>query len=393
MKNLTVWTSRRNTGTLQQNELFVFNYLPDTPDSYAVSLTMPVRLQSWTNKTLHPVFQMNLPEGALLTAIQNAIAKIAGVDDLTLLRVVGSNLIGRNRFALPGEPNPSSSVKPEPLEEILKYPNTRELFQELMQKYALRSGVSGIQPKVLLDAKDRATVYSSSCIVKASGDDYPYLAANEFFCMTAAEKAGLPVPEFYLSDDSRLFVMKRFDIGDEGKYLGFEDLCALQGLDAEEKYMGSYERAVKTIHQYVSPEHRLKASEQFYSTLVLCVAVRNGDAHLKNFGVLYPDPTGSKQLAPAYDIVTTVAYIKKDVPALTLGGTKKWWSSKTLTKFGTTCCGLSSSATTAIQERVCQSVTQTKKELETYADHKPEFASVARSMIAAWERGLIFKEE
>ena len=33
--------------------------------------------------------------------------------------------------------------------------------------------------------------------------------------------------EFYISDDFKMFVMKRFDILEDGTYLGFEDMCVL----------------------------------------------------------------------------------------------------------------------------------------------------------------------
>ena len=390
MKNsLVVWTAGNKSGILEQDEEYVFNYLADTSDRYSVSLTMPVRLKSWTHKDLHPVFQMNLPEGALLTAIKNALAKIARVDELTLLRIVGANQIGRNRFALREEKSPAFKTSPESLEEILCYPDTGELFNELMQKYAMNSGVSGIQPKVMLDAKDRATVHSSSYIVKAWGEDYPSLAANEYFCMKAVQRAGLPVPEFYLSENGRLFVMKRFDITDTGEYVGFEDMCALQGLGTEDKYTGSYERVVKTINDYVSPKYRQIAREQFFAVLTLSVMLRNGDAHLKNFGVLYADPTeGETKLAPVYDIVTTTAYIDKDVPALTIGGTKKWWDRKMLEKFGVAHCGLSVSRIAGIISKSGDAVLNIKPELKRYIKDHPEFSSVGGSMLKAWDAGV-----
>ncbi len=394
MKNsLAVWTAGRRSGILEQGEEYVFNYLGDTLDRDAVSLTMPVRLQSWIHKTLHPVFQMNLPEGALLAAIKNALAKIARVDDLTLLRVVGTNQIGRNRFALPEEQSPSFKSSPESLEDILHYPDTGELFNELMHKYAMHSGVSGIQPKVMLDAKDRATVHSASYIVKSWGADYPCLAANEYFCMKVVQRAGLPAPEFYISDDGGLFVMKRFDMTGMGEYVGFEDMCALQGLDTEDKYSGSYERVVKTINDYVSPRYRQIAREQFFSTLALSVILRNGDAHLKNFGVLYADPTeGKTKLAPVYDIVTTTAYISKDVPALTLGGSKKWWDRKMLEKFGLAHCGLSSSRVAGIISKSCNAVSDVKPELQRYVKDNPEFSSIGGNMLKAWEDGLMLRK-
>ncbi|MBU2623156.1 MAG: type II toxin-antitoxin system HipA family toxin [Proteobacteria bacterium] len=390
MKNsLVVWTAGNKSGILEQDEEYVFNYLADTSDRYSVSLTMPVRLKSWTHKDLHPVFQMNLPEGALLAAIKNALAKIARVDELTLLRVVGANQIGRNRFALREEKSPAFKTSPESLEDILCYPDTGELFNELMQKYAMSSGVSGIQPKVMLDAKDRATVHSSSYIVKSWGEDYPSLAANEYFCMKAVQRAGLPVPEFYLSENGRLFVMKRFDITDTGEYVGFEDMCALQGLGTEDKYTGSYERMVKTINDYVSPKYRQIAREQFFAVLTLSVMLRNGDAHLKNFGVLYADPTeGETKLAPVYDIVTTTAYIGKDVPALTIGGTKKWWDRKMLEKFGVAHCGLSVSRIAGIISKSGDAVLNIKPELKRYIKDHPEFSSVGGSMLKAWDAGV-----
>lgn len=390
MKNsLVVWTAGNKSGILEQDEEYVFNYLADTSDRYSVSLTMPVRLKSWTHKNLHPVFQMNLPEGALLTAIKNALAKIARVDELTLLRIVGANQIGRNRFALREEKSPAFKTSPESLEDLLCYPDTGELFNELMQKYAMNSGVSGIQPKVMLDAKDRATVHSSSYIVKSWGEDYPFLAANEYFCMKAVQRAGLPVPEFYLSENGRLFVMKRFDITDTGEYVGFEDMCALQGLGTEDKYTGSYERMVKTINDYVSPKYRQIAREQFFAVLTLSVMLRNGDAHLKNFGVLYADPTeGETKLAPVYDIVTTTAYIGKDVPALTIGGTKKWWDRKMLEKFGVAHCGLSVSRIAGIISKSGDAVLNIKPELKRYIKDHPEFSSVGGSMLKAWDAGV-----
>ena len=391
-QTLAVWTSGVRTGLLEQRELFVFDYERHVPNSHSVSLTMPVRLQSWASRSLHPVFQMNLPEGALLEAIRNAIAKLVGVDDLTLLRVVGTNLIGRNRFAASDEPEPSPEPSIESLTDILKYPDTSDLFHDLMQKYALRSGVSGVQPKVLLETRERATIHTDSWIVKSSGEDYPYLATNEYFCMTAVKKAGLTVPDFHLSEDGRLFVMKRFDRDAKREFLGFEDFCALQGLDTVEKYSGSYERAVKTINQFVSPQNRQKAREQFFATLALSVILRNGDAHLKNFGVLYADPIDDQRtLAPVYDIVTTVAYIPKDIPALTLEGTKKWWGRQTLTRFGIVQCGLSASDIVALLERLTDAVEDTRKKLQRHIRRTPLFKTIGDAMLNAWNQGLLLK--
>jgi serine/threonine protein kinase HipA of HipAB toxin-antitoxin module len=44
---------------------------------------------------------------------------------------------------------------------------------------------------------------------------------------------------------------------------------------------------------------------QLFAMVVLCCAVENGDAHLKNFAVLYEHTEGLVQLAPVYDIIAT----------------------------------------------------------------------------------------
>ena len=74
--------------------------------------------------------------------------------------------------------------------------------------------------------------------------------------------------------------------------------------------------------------------------LVINTHLQNGDAHLKNFGVVYNDETDVK-LSPAYDVVSTSCYIRNDVGALTMMGSKKWWSQKFLIQFAQTSCDIS----------------------------------------------------
>lgn len=392
MSALVVWAADHQAGLLdrsgdQSRYVFTCDPAAETPGAQ-VSLTMPVRLESWLSRDLHPIFQMNLPEGALLDAVRRAIAKLAGEDDLTILRVTGGNQVGRNRFSLVGEDAPGIVETKESLDELLSYPDTVELFQELVTKYALRSGVSGVQPKVLLEATDRGTATVGNYIVKSWGADYPQLAANEFFCMTAAKRAGLPVPEFHLAENGGLFVMKRFDVAADGAPIGFEDMCCLQALGTNQKYSSSYERVAKSIRDFVSTEFRPAAREQFFATLVLSNIVRNGDAHLKNFGVLYDQPGATVRLAPVYDVVTTTAYISKDVPALTLAGTKKWWSVKMLEQFAVVHLALTAGKVGQIIEEVAEAVAGTRGMLSTYTKDHPEFRKAGEAMLAAWESGL-----
>lgn len=390
VSSLAVWAAGRRSGLLarERRQEYVFAYSPEAEAAAQVSLTMPVRLESWVSRELHPVFQMNLPEGALLEAIRRAIAKVVGEDDLAILRVTGGNQVGRNRFALPDEESPGIAETPESLDKLLTYPDTRDLFHELVARYALRSGISGVQPKVMLEASERGTLRSSGYIVKSWGTDYPCLAANEYFCLTAAKRGGLPVPDFFLSDNGGLFIMRRFDVSPDGASLGFEDLCSLQALGTAQKYASSYERVAKSIRDFISGDHLRTAREQFLAMLVLSIMLRNGDAHLKNFGVLYQTPLGAVALAPVYDVVTTTVYLRKDVPALTLAGTKKWWPRKMLERFAVAHLSLPIGAVSDTFSRMAEAVIETRKMIPAYLTKHPEFREIGELMMAEWDEGV-----
>jgi serine/threonine-protein kinase HipA len=218
--------------------------------------------------------------------------------------------------------------------------------------------------------------------------DFPQLAANEYFCMTAAKRAELSVPDFSLSANGGLFVMKRFDMTEVGETLGFEDFCSLQALGTDRKYNSTYERMARTIKDFVSPEHLSVAREQFFATLVLSAMVRNGDAHLKNFGVLYRHPHGPVTLAPVYDIVTTTAYLQNDVPALHLAGTKKWWSRKVLERFALQALSLPAKQATQIIDKVAEAVIEAAKLIPPYIRENPDFEEIGSRMLSIWQDGV-----
>jgi len=180
-----------------------------------------------------------------------------------------------------------------------------------------------VQPKVLVPEQS-----TQSLIVKSGLDAFPGLAINEFVCMSIVRMAGVPVPEFHLSDDGELFVMRRFDRPPDGRILGFEDMLALAGRNTEQKYTGSYELVLRLLKLYCSPEHLPAARQQLFDMVVLSCLLGNGDAHMKNFGVLYDGISGAVRMAPAYDIVCTRVYILDDNLALDLAGNRSFFAAR-----------------------------------------------------------------
>jgi len=201
--------------------------------------------------------------------------------------------------------------------------------------------------------------------------------------MSAARRAGLPVAEFHLADNGGLFVMRRFDRTDDGP-LGFEDMCSLQALGTAQKYSSTYERVAKTLKNFIVSEHLPAARKQFFATLVLSSMVGNGDAHLKNFGVLYSADQTRAVMAPVYDVVTTRAYLPQDVPALALSGTKKWWPRRMLEQFAVSRLSLTRSEIDQIFEQLATAVMETRTTIPAYIADHPEFREVGERMMEVW---------
>jgi serine/threonine-protein kinase HipA len=359
-----------------------------------------VRLASWDTKAgLAPIFEMNLPEGALRERLQRMFAKATGAfDDLDLLEVVGGSQIGRIRYSELGRAL-EENVPAQPVDEILHARRGDDLFEYLLTRFAPHSGLSGVQPKVMIRAHDRKpsdqknlarrspTIQSATHIVKLwDPEEYPELAANEFYCLTAAKKLGLAVPHFELSDDGGALVIERFDLVDDN-YLGFEDFCVLNALGTRQKYEGSYEtRLFKRLRDFVDPIELPAANEQLFQLFALNCAIRNGDAHLKNFGITYRDVNGAAVLAPVYDIVNTTAYIPPDMMALTLEGSKRWPDRARLTRLGQLRAGLSLPRVSAIFEKVADALADTSPVMSRY--FRADKFEVGKRMRAAWESGV-----
>jgi serine/threonine-protein kinase HipA len=336
--SMKVTTPQGSSGLILSGaEDYLFRYHDDADVRAAISLLMPIRLDEYRSRDLHPVFQMNLPEGYVLEQLRNRLAKLVNVDPMLLLALSGSSapigrvavsskavddLLERQRF--PGER----------LEEILAWDGAEDIFAGLVDRYILRAGISGVQPKVMVpehisDNTQRFTSKTSDLIIKSGRADFPGLAINEFLCMSVAKEAGLTVPEFHLSNNGKLFVMRRFDRDEQLNPIGFEDMAVLMGLSTEQKYSKSYAAIAKAIRLFCPAQHQQHSLQELFASVALSCIVGNGDAHLKNFGLLYSDPTQrDARLAPAYDIVNTTAYIPEDVLALDLAGNKSLFASR-----------------------------------------------------------------
>lgn len=180
----------------------------------------------------------------------------------------------------------------------------------------------------------------------------------------------MPVPDFHLSDNRQLFVMRCFDRESDQRPIGFEDMAVLMGLGTEQKYDSSYEKIARAIQLFCAPVNIPTSLEQFFDIVALSCMVGNGDAHLKNFGLLYRDPLGGDaHLAPAYDIVNTTAYIEEDSLALRLAGSKSLFGSRQGILELATACNIRKPVPRL--ERLIAAVYESLRENAPLAEHAP----------------------
>jgi len=368
----------------------VFSYLPEVPPERFVSLTMPVRLQSYVWPELHPVFQMNLPEGYLKDALRRRFGPVATVDDMSLLALTGRRTIGRVQVV----PHGTELEHAQPaldLAGLLSSRDAQRLFLEYVEQ-GLAEGVAGVMPKALAAVPgdhDKATVLTEDYIVKTGPRDLPGLAINEHLCLEAARRAGIEVPETRLSADGSVLAIRRFD-GRTQERLGFEDFCALKGLSPYRKYEGSHEDLAKLLKTYAAAQQLGGSRDQLFRLVAFNHAVHNSDAHLKNYAMLYSS-TDDARLAPAYDILTVPAYpeFHHDIPGLTLYGKKTWSCGKLLLRYAQQWLDIRAEAAKPVIEQVSDALRSAAPEVKQYADGFAEFREVGKRMLEFWDRGII----
>jgi serine/threonine-protein kinase HipA len=393
---LNVFASNSPAGRLDRSDrdqdTILFTYRNDCPPQGAVSLTMPVRADQYDAMAgLLPIFEMNLPEGALKERLRLQFAKaIPEFDDLDMLSIVGTSQIGRLRYTQQAQLD--DRVPGQDLAEILTYQGSTDLFAHLLERFAAYSGISGVQPKVLVrdgKAPDKIMHRGATHIVKAfDTGEYPELAANELICTLGAAAAGIKTSRVRLSENRRLLVVDRFDLDAQGTYLGIEDFCVLNGRRAHGRYDGSYEGIARRIADFVSPSALAQAREQYALMVAYACTIENGDAHLKNFSVLYQDPESEVALSPAYDIISTTPYLPRDTLALTLDGSKAFPDRARLIKFMCRVTGKSERAITPLLNQVTAGVNEAMARAKAYAKKHRDAKAFSDRLVAAMQRGL-----
>ncbi|MFT6420354.1 MAG: serine/threonine-protein kinase HipA [Porticoccus sp.] len=285
------------------------------------------------NQRLHPTLSNLLPEGSLRELIAQGL-KVHVDNEFHILSYLGADLPGA-LVAEPMEPDdvPDSVLNTHGKARAIKFDKVSP-----ENKFSL----AGVQMKFSMKEKDGRYNLSKGdvlgdWIVKTPSTKHKDVPVNEYTAMKLAELVGVDIPEIKLvelnkldnlpqinlPDEKLAFAIKRFDRDDYVR-IHMEDFAQVLVKYAHEKYnSANYEQIGRIIYGYSGDG--LADAQQFARRLLVNILLANGDAHLKNWSLIYSDKI-TPRLSPAYDIVTTRVYIDGEQNfALNLGKTKDWY--------------------------------------------------------------------
>lgn len=278
---------------------------------------------------LMPYFSNLLPEGHLRRYLAEK-ADIHTDREFFLLWVLGQDLPGAITVV------PARGEEwPDEAHNILEGEAAKEAAED-----AMRFSLAGVQLKfsAVQSASGGLTIPTSGVggnwIVKLPSREFTHVPENEFSMMSLAKMVGINVPAIGLIDvrsignlpdgidkiGQQAFVIERFDRDEDGSVTHIEDFAQIFNVYPENKYKkASYRNLISVI----ASESDHDDVAEFIRRLTFNVLIGNGDMHLKNWSLIYPDRRNAR-LAPAYDFVSTIPYISNEKSALTFSRTKEF---------------------------------------------------------------------
>lgn len=279
-----------------------------------------------TQRVVPPFFSNLLPEGHL----RRYLAERAGVNpqrEFFLLWMLGQDLPG----ALSIHPAAGEALPPGVAEEL----------SENARPSAYRFSLAGVQLKFsALENGNKgggltipAEGVGGSWIVKLPSQQFAGVPENEFSMMRLASMIGMDVPTTELIDidaisgmpegigelKGQALAVSRFDRTADGP-VHIEDFAQVFGVFPEDKYKRA---SYANIGRVIGTETGDAGTAEYIRRLVFSALIGNGDMHLKNWSLIYPDGR-TAALSPAYDLVSTIPYVEgEDTAALNYSRTKR----------------------------------------------------------------------
>ncbi|PIR39750.1 MAG: toxin HipA [Alphaproteobacteria bacterium CG11_big_fil_rev_8_21_14_0_20_39_49] len=311
-------------------------------DAVKLSSSLPLRAESFDNPVTSAYFSGLLPD----EYVRIRLARYLGISEkntFALLKEIGGECAGAVSVHKEGSA-PDKNEKPQ--YRVLGDKEANDILSALDKRPMLageediRISGAGAQDKLVISFVNGQVAIPkrntpSTHIIKPAIKDLEEPVQNEFFCMKLAKAIGFPVPEasIHRLDDRPYYLVKRYDrrIDKDGivTRLHQEDFCQAMQIPPNEKYENeggpTLERCFTLLDERIkSGAMAGKNKITLLQGVIFNFLIGNGDAHGKNFSLLYDGEAES--LAPFYDLMCTAIYIDayKAKMAMKIGGKYKF---------------------------------------------------------------------
>ena len=280
-----------------------------------------------TRMKLPPFFSNLLPEGQLRQYLADT-ASVHPEREFLLLKALGQDLPGAITVTHEDHqawPNDSGA-------------DPTDAASSTAVAHVMRFSLAGVQLKfsAIMDASGSLTIpalgIGGHWIVKLPSRDFKQVPENEFSMMSLAKMVGIDVPAIDLVDVSSIgnlpegmnhlgdkaFIIERFDRTDNGQRIHIEDFAQVFDVYPHAKYEKASYRSLARV---IAAESGDADIAEFIQRATFNVLIGNGDMHLKNWSLIYRDRQHA-ELSPAYDFVSTIAYLPNEQSALTVSRSK-----------------------------------------------------------------------
>lgn len=287
-----------------------------------ISQSMPLTKEMYYGNEAHAFFTGLLPEENMLTSTANVIGT-SSLNYFKLLTELGKEPVGALQIGNQSVPKPFQyeEISLEDLNHLVNQNDS--LLSTLYHEKELRLSLAGAQSKTGLYYKnDRYYIPQngspSNIIVKPINNRFPDLVFNEYACMKIAESLGIQTPQVRLASTvtHSMYIIDRYDriyYENEIQRLHQEDFCQALGIQNQNKYESDGGPTFQQCIQLLRKATTVPAIEvnKFVSLFLFNLVIGNRDAHGKNYSILHTND--KRELAPAYDILSTTYYDKLSI--------------------------------------------------------------------------------
>lgn len=362
MATLSVAMNGIVVGTLTQSGsgAMAFRYQEDwltRPGARAISLSMPLRRDSYHGDLVYNFFDNLLPDNDQIRARIQARFQAKTKRPFDLLSKIGGDCVGAIQLYSP-------DAAPDDIRQVHAEPLTEQRMAQVLRGYQsdaplgmlddiddFRISIAGAQEKTgLLWHNEQWHLPLGSTptshilklpigILPHKNIDLRDSCENEWLCLKIAAAFGLPVntAEIIHVEDVKALALSRFDRrwSQDKRWLmrlPQEDLCQALGVASALKYEADGGPGIGHIMDFLlGSQTPTEDRDLFFKAQILFWLLGAIDGHGKNFSV-FLEPESRYRLTPLYDIISAYPLmVAKSIPkqkakmAMALIGSKKYY--------------------------------------------------------------------